>query len=211
MNQKFVIGFIALISLVAGLYVAITIAPPQSAPQYASIYPQPRQLPQFSLYDQHGDEFSLADLQGVWTLAFVGYTYCPDICPTTLSELKGIYPQLRQIESQYPLQVWLISVDPNRDTAQRLNEYINFFNDEFLATSGEHKQLFPLVRAMGMMYSMSGDTKSDNYLVDHSAAVTIINPQGHVIGRFKPQMQPGKLAVSDSQKILADMPIIMQQ
>ncbi len=209
MNQKLLVGIVALVSLVVGLYVATKISPVASQPQYASIYPQPRQLPEFTLYDQNSEDFTNQQLDGYWTLAFVGYTYCPDICPTTLAELKKIYPQLGEIDAQHPIQIWFISVDPQRDSAQRLKEYIEFFNPEFHATSAPHKQLFPLVRAMGMMYSMSGDMETNDYLVDHSASVTIINPQGQVIGRFKPKMQPGQLAVSDSAKIVADMPLIM--
>ncbi len=210
MNQKWIFGLVALVSLIVGLYFATVVAPPEpAAPQHASLYPAPRQLPEFSLYDQNNQAFTNEQLMGHWTLAFVGYTYCPDICPTTLAELKQIYPQLQQIESKHPVQIWFISVDPQRDSAERLNQYINFFNPDFIASSAEHKVLFPLIRAMGMMYSMSGDTDSEDYLVDHSAAVTIINPQGQVIGRFKPEMVPGQLAVSDSQKILTDMPILM--
>jgi protein SCO1/2 len=103
-----------------------------------------------------------------------------------------------------------MSVDPKRDTPERLNEYINFFHPDFVAVSGEHSQLFPTVRAMGMMYSMSESTDNPDYLVDHSSSVVVINPKAQVIGRFKPDFAPGKLPVSDGTKILADLPFVIQ-
>lgn len=210
MNQRTIVGIAAVLALIAGLYMAVNVAPPSTAqPQYLQTYPQPRQLPDFTLYDQHGEDFKQGDLQDHWTLAFVGYTFCPDICPTTLAELSKVYPQLSALDSEYPLQIWFISVDPERDTSARLKEYIDFFNADFVASSAEHAELFPLVRAMGLMYSMSDDMTKPNYLVDHSASVSVLNPDGLVIGRFKPQHEPGKMAISDSQQIIADLPIIM--
>lgn len=212
MSQRVVIGFAALVALLAGLYVALYIAPPKvTEPEYLQLYPQVRQIPPFEVFDQQGEVFSNAQLQGHWTLAFVGYTFCPDICPTTLAELNRVYPQLQKHQTDEPVQIWFLSVDPARDTQARLKEYIQFFNSEFIATSAPHKVLFPLVRSMGMMYSMSGDTTQDNYLVDHSASVIVINPQGQVVGRFKPHLEPGKLAVSDGEQILADMPLLMSR
>ena len=210
MKQNTIVGLAAGIALVLGIILAIYIAPPGAAePKYMQMYPQPRVLKEFSLYDQHGNEMNRQRLEGKWTLAFVGYTFCPDICPTTLAELKRIYPTLADIETDHPLQVLFLSVDPARDTQQRLLEYVNFFNSEFIAASGEHAQLFPLVRSMGMMYSMTEDTSKPNYLVDHSASIVVVNPQAQVIGRFKPHLEPGKLAVSDGQQVLADMPALL--
>jgi protein SCO1/2 len=203
------VGIIAFLALLVGVLLAITISPPKSEPQYINMYPQARALPAFSLLDHNGEVFELSHLQNHWTLIFVGYTFCPDICPTTLAELKGIYPQLQKIESTHPIQVVFLSVDPKRDNTARLNEYIQFFHPEFIATSGGHDQLFPLVRAMGMMYSISESTENPNYLVDHSSSVVLINPQAQVIGRFKPEFTPGKLAVSDGQKILLDLPALV--
>jgi protein SCO1/2 len=206
-------GLLALIALVIGVVVAINIAPPSgtSKTQHVSLYPQVRALPDFQLVDHNNQTFTSENLIGHWSLVFVGYTYCPDICPTTLAELKGVYPELQKIPSDFPIQVVLLSVDPNRDTPERLNEYINFFHPDFIAVSGEHSQLFPLVRAMGMMYSMSESTDNPNYLVDHSSSVVVVNPKAQVVGRFKPEFVVGKLPISEGQKILADMPAIMSQ
>jgi protein SCO1/2 len=123
--------------------------------------------------------------------------------------MNKVYPQLTAIEATHPLQVWFLSVDPKRDTVERLNEYVNYFNPEFVAATGGHDQLFPLVRSMGMMYSMSESTDNPNYLVDHSASIVVINPKGQVVGRFKPKHVLGELSISDTEQIVADMPILL--
>ena len=212
MSQKNIVGIVAVIALVLGIYGATVIAPPDTDAQpetkYFSTYPAPRELSNVSLTTHTGEPFTKASLENQWTLAFVGYTFCPDICPTTMASLNRIYPSLQAINSEYPIRVLFISVDPNRDSIERLAEYIGFFNDSFIAATGEHKNLFPLTRSMGMMYSISESTDNPNYLVDHSGSVVVVNPKAQVIGRFKPVMSPGKLAVADGQQILHDMQII---
>ena len=135
MNQNKWIGVVAVISLILGIYLAITIAPPDSMKKplskqtkHMSWYPQARALHDFTLTNHHNEKMTNADLSGKWTLAFVGYTFCPDICPVTLAEINKVYPELAQQASSNPLQIWFLSVDPKRDTTERLREYINYFN-----------------------------------------------------------------------------------
>ena len=180
-----------------------------SGTQYMQWYPKPRKLSDFTLTNHKQMSMTNADLYNQWTLAFVGYTYCPDICPTTLAALNQAYPSIIEQAQDQPIKVWFLSVDPKRDTIERLAEYIGFFNPNFLAATAEHKQLYPLVRSMGMMYSMSQSTDDPNYLVDHSGSVVVINPLGQVIGRFKPNHTPGQIAISDTQQIIADMPKVI--
>jgi protein SCO1/2 len=215
------IGVLLFLVFCAGIYAALVIAPPghndnensstalSEKTQYMSWYPMPRKLADFSITQHTGDEFTNANLENKWTLAFVGYTFCPDICPVTLAEISKVYPQLKSFEGTNELQVWFLSVDPKRDTVERLNEYVNYFNADFIATTGGHDQLFPLVRSMGMMYSMGQSTDEPNYLVDHSASIVVINPSGNVVGRFKPKHVVGELSISDSEQIIADMPILL--
>ena len=205
-------GLVAFIALVIGIVAALTLSPQnKSELEYLSLYPQPRALPDFQLIDNHKQPFTSSELKGHWSLVFVGYTFCPDVCPTTLADLKRIYPRLKSLPSEFPVQIVFLSVDPLRDSPERLNEYINFFEPEFIGVSGEHKYLFPLVKAMGMMYSMADSTDNPNYLVDHSSSVVLINPKAQVIGRFKAKFEPGKIALSDSELILADMAVITSQ
>lgn len=215
MNQRTFVGIVAALALVAGVVGALYIAPPNSSsnaqPEYFQAYPEPRAISEFSLTDHKGNPFNLTSLEGQWSLVFVGYTFCPDICPTTMAELNRIYPELQALESVYPIRVVFVSVDPKRDSINRLSEYVSYFNKEFVAVTGEHKSLFPFVRNLGMMYAIAESTDNPNYLVDHSASVVLIDPQARVLGRFKPTRQPGRLSISDSQQILADMPVVISK
>jgi protein SCO1/2 len=218
MNQNKWVGVVAVVSLILGIYLAITIAPPDSMKKplsaqtkHMSWYPQARALHDFTLTNHNNETMTKADLKGKWTLAFVGYTFCPDICPVTLAEINKIYPELAKQASSTPLQIWFLSVDPKRDTTERLNEYINYFNQGFVASTGPHDQLFPLVRSMGMMYAMTDDMSNPNYLVDHSASIVVINPEGNVVGRFKPKQELGQLSISDMDELKDDVPILLKQ
>ena len=126
-----------------------------------------------------------------------------------MASLNKIWPKLSSIKSGANTQVLFLSVDPKRDTFQRLKSYISFFNKDFIAATGPHAEIFPLVRNMGLMYSLTEDTDKADYLVDHSASVVLISPEAEVLGRFKPIMEPGKLAIIDSEQILADMPKVV--
>ncbi len=179
-------------------------------PKMALVYPQPRALADFQLTDQHGVTVNRERLYGQWTLAFVGYTYCPDICPLTLAKLAGLQPELAQQVSE-PLKVWFISVDPNRDNTEQLLNYVSYFNQpDVLGMTAGHDQLFPFVRQLGLMYALSSSTDQD-YLVDHSASVVLINPKGQLVAMFKPPLQPGQLPVLDGEQLLADFPLVLKK
>lgn len=214
MNAKLWGIFAVVVILVAGIFGAIYIAPPaQNNPvetQYIQYYPKLRDVPEFTFTDQHGQPFTQDSLRSHWSLVFVGYTYCPDICPTTLASLARVYPKLQAIPSEYPLQVVFISVDPQRDSIARLNEFIAYFNQDFIAVTADHESLFPMTRSLGLIYALVDSSENTNYLVDHSASVVVVNPQGQVVGRFKPNTQTGELAVSDAKQIATDMPILLK-
>lgn len=212
MTQTQITGIVAFIALIVGVYVATIIAPPsmQTQPAFLQMYPQPRELTNFTLTDHNHQSIDKSIFEGKWSILFVGYTYCPDICPTTLAAVSSAYGDLLNATPQDP-QVVFLSVDPKRDTIERLNEYMNFFNPAFIGMTGEHKELFPLVRSMGMMYAMTESTDNPDYLIDHSASIVVINPQAQVIGRFKPQHIPGELAISDTAQLIADLPLLMRQ
>lgn len=215
MTQRTLVGLVAVVALITGVIGALYIAPPDSninePAQTTSFrfYPAPRALSEFQLTTQYGETLTQDSLKEQWTLVFLGYTFCPDICPTTMAGLNRVYSQIQAVDSEYPVKVLFISVDPKRDSVERLKEYTGFFNKEFIAATGEHKYLFPLTRSMGMMYAMAESTDNPNYLVDHSGSIVVINPQAQVVGRFKPQATPGKLTVVSGEDIVADLPSIV--
>lgn len=182
----------------------------QAEPAIALVYPQARNLLEFQLIDQHGQQVGREQLYQQWTLAFVGYTYCPDICPLTLAKLAGVQPELAAMVKE-PLKVWFISVDPQRDTPEQINNYVNYFQQPaVLGLTAGHDQLFPFVRQLGLMYALNTNAEG-NYLVDHSASVVLINPQGQIAAMFKPDLAVGQVPVIDTEQLLADFPLVLAQ
>tara|TARA_R110001592_G_scaffold272077_2_gene538623 strand:+ start:1920 stop:2540 length:621 start_codon:yes stop_codon:yes gene_type:complete len=169
-------------------------------PENALYYQQPREIKPFELTDHHGQSFTKDQLTGKWSFIFFGYISCPDVCPTTLQNLGFIYDDLKVIANNS--QVLLVSVDPQRDTQEILSQYIAYFNREFIALRAGHDVLFPFARNMGLMYAISGE--GENYLVDHSASLVLINPNGYITAIFKPEQAVGKVPSIDSDKLLSD-------
>ncbi|MCG9698048.1 SCO family protein [Shewanella sp. Isolate11] len=184
MNKKLLVAAMLLFgilgSLVAIGYHSSSSEPPTLATSF--LYPKQRSLAPFELTDQYGNRFDNARLQGKWSLIFIGYTSCPDVCPTTMAKLASAY---KMLDHKVDLQVVFISVDPDRDNQQKLLDYINFFNPEFVAATGPHQQVLPLTRQLGMVYSMVGE--GENYQVDHSASMVLISPAGHRYATIKPK------------------------
>jgi protein SCO1/2 len=110
-----------------------------------------------------------------------------------------------------PLKVWFISVDPQRDTPEQINNYVNYFQQPaVLGLTAGHDQLFPFVRQLGLMYAINSNAEG-NYLVDHSASVVLINPQGQIAAMFKPDLAVGQVPVIDAEQLLADFPLVLAQ
>ncbi|MBQ1784106.1 MAG: SCO family protein [Gammaproteobacteria bacterium] len=150
---------------------------------WLDLWPQGRALPAFSLTDHHGQPFGPEQLQGHWTLMFVGYTYCPDICPTSLATLAGAWPALK---SRWPeLQLVFLSADPKRDSPSRLAQYIPYFNPEFIGISGDLSQIHRLADPLTLVFS-EPDTSMPGYLIDHSASLAIIGPDAVGRGAIRP-------------------------
>ncbi|RUO76032.1 SCO family protein [Idiomarina seosinensis] len=179
---------------------------PKPEPE-ALIYEPPRALKAFELQSTDSQQaISNNALKGQWTILFTGYTFCPDICPTTMSDLKQALPVL-QDEADKPVKVWMISVDPKRDNMERLKQYTGYFGKQFVGIRADHPELFPFVRDLGLMYSLP-DEGEENYLVNHSAAIILVNPDGKRIAIFNAEHEPGEIPVVDMQQLQKDFAII---
>lgn len=209
MVAKFLYGAVALLALIAGM-VGFHYWQQQHEPEHTLLYPQARTLADFRLQGHTGSTVTREQLYGQWTLAFVGYTYCPDICPLTLAQLSGVHEDLQQHVKE-PLGIWFVSVDPNRDTPEQLANYVHYFDQAaVLGVTAGHDQLFPFVRQLGLMYAMSSTTE-EHYLVDHSASIVLINPQGQLVAMFKPELKEGRVPTVKTEDLLADFPWVIRQ
>jgi len=204
--NKYIYGLIALTSIAAGTigYNIIKQSNELPSAEYALHYQQPRTISDFTFEDELGLPFQNEQLLGKWSLVFFGYTSCPDVCPMTLQKLHFIYDDLTAIAQNS--QVVLVSVDPKRDTREKLAQYIGYFNPNFKALRAEHDVLFPFSRNLGLMYAITDNSTDDNeaYWVDHSASLVLINPEGKVEAIFKPEQEVGEVPHIDNEKLLSD-------
>jgi len=158
-------------------------APPTPALQNAVLYPTPRAVPEFHLEQTNGQPLDRASWRGHWNVVYFGYASCPDVCPTTLAVFKQAWKELGVLKENFRFD--FISVDPQRDTPERLAKYVAFFSPDFIAATGSDEELTGLTRALGLMYARTTDANGA-VQVDHSGSAVIINPQGQLIGMFRP-------------------------
>lgn len=152
----------------------------------------PKALPSFQLIDYNKQQFTEQHLKNnQWKLLYFGYTHCPDICPTTLSMLQGMKKQLNEKYAK-DTQFIFVSFDTERDTPELLKNYLNFFDPAFLGLSGEKQQAEQLIKMLRVVYLKV--THKDSYLIDHSATIYLINPQGEWVATFQPPFDSLKLS-----------------
>ena len=145
------------------------------------LWPQPKTLSSFTLIDQENNIFTLADLHGKWSLLFFGFTHCPGPCPTTLAVMKQVREELEQVQD---LQFVFVTVDPARDTSARIKQYLASFHPEFIGLGGSTERLSALTEQIGLAYFLDQTESKENYLVDHSASLFLVDPQGRLVGIF---------------------------
>lgn len=185
---------VAAVAAAFGLWLGTRTADRTALPGFraAVAYPAPRSLPEFSLERSDRTPLTLADWKGHWTVAFFGFTHCPDICPTTLATFKQAWNQLDPA-TRARVRFDFISVDPQRDTPELLHAYVSYFHPEFVAATGSDAELTRLTRALGLLYTR-GESTDGQYSVDHSASAVIIDPDGRQAGLFRPPFEAAPIA-----------------
>lgn len=143
----------------------------------------PRPIADFTLTNQQGQAFGLADLRGKYALISFGFTHCPDVCPLTLNEFKQIRQELGDLSEN--IHFVFISVDGQRDTPQALASYFRVRGiDTFIGLSGTAQALAPVVADFGVFYELGTPDESGNYNVDHTAGSFLLDPQGRWTMRY---------------------------
>jgi len=143
---------------------------------YAEPYPS---APEIELNRDNGASFKLSELRGNVVLLFFGYTSCPDVCPTTMAELKQALDELDEDDAKQ-VQVLFVTVDPERDTPERVQEYVNHFNSDFIGLSGTESELTEVWKKYGVFRENVEGTSAAGYLVNHTARVTLIDRDGNL-------------------------------
>jgi protein SCO1/2 len=173
-----------------------------ATPQSATIFPEPRALPEFRLVDHRGQPFGRDELEGHTSLLFFGFTHCPDICPATLQQLAVARRQLRGEGEALP-EIVLISVDPARDTPEVMERYVEYFGQGVTGVTGRLEELRALAAPLGIHFenTPAANGSADDYTVSHSAAVLVIDPQARLAAIFG--------APHSVEAFVNDLPLLM--
>ncbi len=187
--------------VLAGCSAAPTATPSLTTKLRGAVFDPPRPLADFSVSSSTGAPFTLSAYRGQIVLLYFGYLTCPDLCPTTLSELKNIYRRLNQPAQQ--VKVLFISVDPERDTLEKMTRYKDNFNTDFIAGRAEGDALKQVMGEFGVtaVKRPVGDSP-DSYLIDHTASIFVIGPDGRLLEQY--------LYGTDYRDIVADVQAILQ-
>jgi protein SCO1/2 len=202
------VGFMVL--LVAGFVYRITLPQPISRAELQIeglyLHETPRSFGEVSLLDHHGEPFTRERFEGTWSLVFFGFTYCPDICPATMAFMDQFVAAL-DAETAGDTQVVMVSVDPARDSVEQLATYVPYFNEDFLGVTGDFLDIHRFATALNTPFrKLPG--QGDDYLVDHSANVVLINPRGDYHGFFKAPLDQAKMVHTYRQaRMLWDKPL----
>ncbi len=154
-----------------------------SPPGTEARLPSPRPLTPFQLTAHDLQPLNIARLKGKWTLLFFGYTHCPDVCPTTLTELAQTAQQLSP-DVLKDTQFVFVSVDPQRDSPKSLAEYVHYFNERFIGATGSVEALKAFAHQLDSKFKLKTDLLGEP-VVNHSSAMLLIDPQVRYYARLK--------------------------
>ena len=148
----------------------------------AILLPSPKTITGVDFVDHHSKPFTLAQLDGKWSILFFGFTNCPDICPTTMHTLKQVKEKVNNENSWGNYQVIMVSVDPKRDTPERLENYVPFFDADFIGITGDLETTTNFAKQLGILFIAHDDEGTDSYDVDHGTSLILMNPKGEMAG-----------------------------
>lgn len=197
-SKKIPIGTIVIFGfflLVMAVTYILTKPPERPAELEAVFRPDFRLLQAFKLTDHNNSVFDEKNLQGKWSFIFFGYTSCPDVCPATLYVLSSVHGLLADEAGTVPddMQVVFISVDPARDTPEKLADYVKYFNKDFLGTTANKTEIDKLARQFGAGYIFDEETSAGVYNVAHTSAIFLIDPTGRLVATFSQPHQPATI------------------
>lgn len=200
-NRSVVIVLVVALAAGLGLLAGRQLFPggASAAPELVTVrlLPEPRPVPAFRLAQADGTPLDPAELQGHWTVVFLGFTHCPDICPTTLAELAVAQRQWEALPGASRPRVLFVSVDPERDSPEATGRYAHHFHPDTLAATGDIPALEAFATSLGMVFMKVPPPEgapADQYSVDHSSTLVVLDPQGRMAGLLRPPLQPAAIA-----------------
>ncbi len=173
--------------------------PTGSIKMYAQVMTQKNDLNPFELVDANGQNFNATDFIGKWTVLTFGYTSCPDVCPVAMAYFRD---EMKDLPAEN-LQFVFVSVDPTRDTPEKLKSYANFFDPRIRMVTGSEEELLRLAQNLHAYFDVP-QTERENYAVAHSPQYYLIGPKGTWEAFYSPPLPKGALADDLKKLISAD-------
>ena len=163
------------------------------------ILTRPMELDNFELIDQNNQTFNSESLKGNWTILFFGYTNCPDVCPTTIYKLAEVKNDVNQNLPSKNFNTVLVTLDPDRDTPERLDEYIGYFDESMLGVTGTYKNIQSFSSNLSVFYQRIN--KDGGYDFNHTASIFVFNQDGSLFATMSPATSVSEL-IDDFYTIL---------
>ncbi len=193
MNKKIINRFVLIVVTVSAVLAGIWLgyltqnnnhSTADSTPAIqGAILPRARALKEVHLQSTDNKPFTIDDFKQHWTLIFIGYTNCPDVCPNTLSVLSQVDILMHE-QNLAPPKIIFISIDPQRDKPELIEQYVKYFNKDFIGITGDERNLASITKQMSAVYAKApgadGLISDDNYLMDHSSSLILVNPRAQV-------------------------------
>lgn len=192
-----VVWFLGGLVILLGLWVGwLWFRPPSF---HGTVMQSPEAAPDFTLQAAGGRTVSLSDFRGKYVLLYFGYTFCPDVCPASLGNLAAALRQLGKKADE--VQVIMISVDPQRDTPEKMAEYVAHFHPSFIGLSGDEREIARVAALYGVFYEKQEVESGAEYLVNHTATIMAIDREGRLKLIWPFGVTPGEIA-SDLEYLL---------
>ena len=158
-----------------------------------ALWPDPKPLQPFSLQDQREERFHLDHVHGRWSFLFFGYTHCPDICPITLELMSEVWQDIQRRHTDKAIQMLFVTLDPTRDTPQRLQRYLEHFNDAFIGLGGPLADVLEFAGQFSIPYAYRKVEGGEDYHVDHPGSLFLLDPSARWVGVLQPPHQPATI------------------
>ena len=156
---------------------------------HGTVLNQPRSMPEYVLEGSEGYPIDTQHLQGHWTFLFMGFSHCASVCPLTMAELAKMSGLLSQ-HSDLPMPwVVMVTLDPKRDSLDRMHDYVRSFDSHFLGARGSEEEVKKLAQYLGIAYTQVESkvkSHSQDYSIEHSGAIMLLNPNGELVAFFTP-------------------------
>ena len=154
---------------------------------------EPAPMTNFSLTTDHGEPFSLYDMRGKVVLLYFGYTFCPDVCPTTLADLTKARNSIKE-KYRDDVQVLMVTVDPERDTPEVMANYLSYFDESYIGLLGSADEIAAAAAPIGIFYEKREVEGASGYLMDHTATVGLIDKRGRLRTLYPFNSDPAEIA-----------------